>query len=142
MTTRAELNAIRDLLETNDSIKGRVFVSQAYDDQGKPLLDVPYWVIHPAGGSDHQTRLTGDYAEHTASFVIHSVNEDADGVLWAGERVDETLRPDGRGVAPVVGGRRTEPLRRDALLPVQVDTDPSPSLLYQPAEYSYTSSPA
>lgn len=142
MTTRAEVDTVKAILDASPSMAGRVFVTEAYDRDGKPLIETPYWVIHPAGGSDSQTRLTGDYAEHEASFVIHSVHDDADGALWGNEQVDGALRPRGRGVIPLVPGRRTDPVRRDALLPVDVDRDSTPSLVFVPAEYAFTSAPA
>lgn len=132
--TRAETAAIIAALETDAGLV--VHPMQAPD-----KAPTPYVLVRPGGSQAVQDRLTGSYATHRPWWTVMAVGADVDECEWAVEHIDAALRPRGRGITPIVTGRRCDPVKLDTLHAADFDDDTSPPLVYQVAEYSYRSAP-
>jgi len=123
-----------------------VFVSSARDvtdpSEVRMLTAPPYVVLHPLNGADDQDRLTGPGARREPSWVLHCVGESSGAAEVVAERVDEVYRPRLRGIRVAVEGRRTKPIRRTDMAPVQEDDAVRPSIWFVPVTYSFESTPA
>lgn len=118
-------------------LHGRTFVTQA----PRGTLP-PYIVWHPAKGRNTQDRVSGPKATKNPRFTGHIVGEDADQVLYIADLLEDKLFPGGRGIVIIVPGERAKPLWFESPLPVQVQDDPQPTIVYLIVEVGWASSPA
>lgn len=99
----------------------------------------PYAVIHPSQGTNTQERVTGPRNTRHPRFTIHLVGESGEQVQVLMDLLEAKLFPAGRGITLTVTGERSFPLWFESPLPVQVQTDPQPSVIYGVAEVGWTS---
>lgn len=99
----------------------------------------PYCVIHPAQGTNTQGRVTGPKSTRHPRFTLHIVGESAGQVQVLMDLLEDLLFPGGRGLTLTVTGERSFPLWFESPLPVQVQTDPQPTVIYGVAEVGWTS---
>jgi hypothetical protein len=105
----------------------------------KPAL--PYIVWHPAQGENEQTGVTGPRVRKSPRFTGHIVGEDADQVQVLLDLLEAKLFPDGRGITLTVTGERSKPLWFSSPLPIQVQTDPQPTIVYAVVEVGWSADP-
>lgn len=125
----------------NGVSRGQVFVSRAEypePDQKVPVT-YPYWVIHPADGRDTQSAITGPYVTRHPRFTIWTVALNADTAALAAENVRNALVVNGRGVKPTIAGEKSQAVWYSSPLPIQVDTNQTPALVYHVAEVGFDS---
>ena len=102
----------------------------------------PYIVWHPANGSNVQDRVTGPRSTRNPSFTGHIVGGSAEQVLVLLDLLEAKLSPNGRGIRIDVTGERGRPLNYSNPIPVQVQTDPQPTVVYGVVEVDWLSDPA
>lgn len=117
-------------------LEGRVFVSIV--DHGTPP---PYLVWHPTAGVNTQDRVTGPRSTRNPSYTGHVVGETAQQVEQIMDLLEARLFPGGRGIVLDVVGESARPLMYSAPIPIQVDTDPQPTIVYGVVEVSWVSHP-
>jgi hypothetical protein len=103
--------------------------------------DAPYIVWHPAQGENEQTGITGPRVRKSPRFTGHIVGEDADQVQVLLDLLEAKLFPGGIGVALTVAGERSKPLWFSSPLPIQVQTDPQPTIVYAVVEVGWSADP-
>lgn len=101
----------------------------------------PYIVWHAANGTNLQDRVTGPRSTKNPAFTGHVVGETAEQVLVLLDLLEAKLFPGGRGVVLNVVGERAKPLLYSCPIPVQVQTDPQPTVVYGVVEVSWLSQP-
>jgi len=101
----------------------------------------PYCVIHPAQGTNTQERVTGPRSTKHPRFTLHVVGETAEQVLVVMDLIEQKLFPGGSGITLTVTGERSRPVWFESPLPVQVQTDPQPPVVYGVIETGWASDP-
>lgn len=144
MTTIAEKNALKALLLSDTEFKkpSKLFEGRAVGSDGKPIAGTWYLTLQVGSDDDVQDRATGGQVVRDASVTFQCSGSTPEQAQWVSERLDGVLRPFRRGVRLVVPNSRTDPLRRDYVSPVQIDSDVSPPMWFQTVEYSFRSQPA
>jgi hypothetical protein len=105
----------------------------------KPVA--PYIVWHPAQGENEQTGLTGPRSRKNPRYTGHLVGRDADEVQGLLDLLEAKLCPGGVGVTLTVAGERSKPLWFSSPLPIQVQTDPQPTIVYAVVEVGWSADP-
>lgn len=105
-------------------------------------VDAPYIVWHPAIGTHTQDRMTGPRSGKHPRFTGHIVGETADQVQVLADLLEQKLAPGGRGITMTVAGENSRALWFDSPLPIQVQTDPQPTVIYLVVEVGWSSEPA
>ena len=101
----------------------------------------PYLLVHPADGVDSQERVTGPRITRHPRFTIHTVGGSYDQVSAASKAVKDKLIVSGRGVTLTVAGEKCQPVWYESPIPIQVDSDVTPPLVYHVAEVGFRSDP-
>ena len=118
----------------------KTFLSLAVNPDGtKP--SAPYIVWHPANGVNLQDRVTAPRSTKNPSFTGHVVGGSAEQVLVLLDLLEAKLFPGGRGIRIDVTGERGRPLNYSNPIPVQVQTDPQPTVVYGVVEVDWLSDP-
>lgn len=136
---RQHTNALKALLEGAPALAGKVHVTLATGAGG--ALSLPYVVIHPSDGTDAADRFTGPKQVFNPRFTLHSVGADANQAAATAEAVKRCLIVNGFGVSPTVPGENSKRLWYSVPMPLQVDRDVSPPLVFHVAECGFESSP-
>lgn len=102
-------------------------------------LTYPYWVIHPADGTDTTDRFNGPKLIQHPRFTVWTVGEDADQAADAAEKVKALLVVGGRGVIPTIEGEISYQIRYSVPLPIQSDKNATPPICYHVAEIGFDS---
>lgn len=131
--------AVRGTIQTVPILATATFISRTPDGVVQP---VPYVVIHPADGTDAQSRFTGPYSSLHPEFTLHIVGDTAELVQAVTGLVKAEFVVDGFVVPPAVDGRTGKNGYWRSPLPIQVDNDVSPALIFQVIELGWTSDPA
>jgi len=132
----AHTKALKELLLTIPQFAGRVHVTLA---EGAVA---PYVVIHPESGVNTQERVTGPHATRNPRFTLHVVGKSGEQVQILSDAVEQALFPGGRGIRIDVTGERGKPVWFEQPLPIQVQTDPQPTVVYAVIETGWQSDPA
>lgn len=135
----ADSVAVKAVIEQVPALAGRTFVTKT--DDGAPLVG-QYAVIHPSDGSDDTDRLAAPPVVTHPSFTLHIVGASANQVQVLTGLVKAQFTVAGFIVPPVVAGRVNSGGKWSSPLPLQTDTDVSPSLVYQVIELGWDSEPA
>ena len=114
----------------------KTFISQA-----PHLTPAPYIVWHPAQGTNAQTAITGPRVEKNPRFTGHIVGASAEQVQVLLDLLEAKLFPGGRGVVLTVAGEVSKPLWFESPLPIQVQTDPQPTVIYAVVEVGWSTQP-
>lgn len=102
---------------------------------------LPYIVWHPANGVNVQDRVTGPRSTRNPQFTGHVVGSTAEQVLVLLDLLEAKLFPGGRGIRIDVTGEKGRPLHYSNPIPVQVQTDPQPTVVYGVVEVDWLSDP-
>lgn len=106
------------------------------------LTEAPYIVWHPAAGVNTQPGVSAPRVERNPRYTGHIVGKSADQVQVLLDLLEAKLFPGGRGVVLTVAGEVSKPLWFESPLPVQVQTDPQPTVIYGVVEVGWSSLPA
>ena len=101
----------------------------------------PYIVWHPAQGENEQTAVTGPKVRRNPRFTGHIIGRHANEVQSLVDALEELLVPDGRGITLTVAGDRSKPVWFSSPLPIQVQSDPLPAVVYGVVEVGWASDP-
>ena len=118
------------------ALAGHTFVTIAPHGAAKP-----YMVWHPAQGTNTQESVTGPRVTRRPRYTGHLVAEDARQVQRLLDLLEAKLFPSGRGAVLEVEGERSFPLWFESPLPIQVQTDPQPTIVYALVECGWRSDP-
>ena len=119
----------------------KTYVTVAANTDGtKPTA--PYIVWHPAAGSNSQPAVTAPRVTKNPRYTGHIVGATADQVQVLLDLLEAKLFPGGRGVVLTVAGEVSKPLWFESPLPIQVQTDPQPTVIYAVVEVGWESNPA
>ena len=118
----------------------KTFVTLAANADGtKPTA--PYIVWHPAAGTNSQPGITAPRVTRNPRFTGHVVGKDAAQVQVLMDLLEAKLFPGGRGVVLSVAGERSKPLWYSCPVPIQVQTDPQPTVVYGVVEVGWSADP-
>jgi hypothetical protein len=101
----------------------------------------PYIVWHPAQGENEQTAVTGPRVRKSPRYTGHLVGRDAEEVQTLLDLLEAKLFPGGRGITLTVAGEVSKPLWFSSPLPIQVQTDPQPTIVYAVVEVGWSADP-
>lgn len=118
----------------------KTFITLAVNPDGtKP--SVPYIVWHPAAGVNSQPGVTSPRVTRNPQFTGHVVGSTAEQVQTLMDLLEAKLFPGGRGLALTVTGEVSKPLTYACPLPIQVQTDPQPTVVYGVVEVGWSADP-
>jgi hypothetical protein len=103
---------------------------------------LPYMIWHPAQGENEQTALTGPRVRKNPRYTGHVVGSTAEQVQVLTDLLEAKLFPGGKGLVLAVTGEVSKPLWFSAPLPIQVQTDPQPTVVFQVVEVGWSADPA
>jgi hypothetical protein len=126
------------LLKTIPAFASKTFVTMVPEGT-KPTL--PYLIVHPADGSDSQERVTGPRVTHHPRFTLHTVGGSYAQVAAGAKQVKDKLVVSGRGVTLAITGEVCQPCWYESPIPIQIDTDVTPALVYHVAEVGFRADP-
>lgn len=101
----------------------------------------PYIVWHPAAGTNSQSAITGPRVTKNPQYTGHIVGASAGQVQALTDLLEAKLFPGGRGLVMAVTGEASKPLRFACPLPIQVQTDPQPTVIYAVVEVGWSADP-
>ena len=135
--TKRQSDAVKARVETVPALTGRTFKSMAPN--GTPT---PYAVLHSAEGEDTADRLAGGNRTMHPRFTLWIVGATADQVeVLTGLTKKTFVDADGYGIPLTVAGESCESLWWSAPQPIQVDSDPQPSIAYSVIELGWEANP-
>lgn len=118
----------------------KTFITLAVNPDGsKPTA--PYIVWHPAAGVNSQPGVTSPRVTRNPQYTGHVVGVSADQVQVLMDLLEAKLFPGGKGVVLTVAGEVSKPLSYACPLPIQVQTDPQPTVVYGVVEVGWSSQP-
>jgi hypothetical protein len=117
------------------------FASKTFLTMAPKGTTLPYIVWHPANGVNQQDRVTGPRSTKNPTFTGHVVGSTAEQVLVLLDLLEARLAPGGRGIRIDVTGERGRPLNYSCPIPVQVQDDPQPTVVYGVVEVDWLSDP-
>jgi hypothetical protein len=106
-----------------------------------PGAVAPYIVWHPARGENGQTAVTGPKVRRNPRYTGHIVGRSANEVQDLMDDLEELLVPGGRGITLTVAGDVSKPVWFSSPLPIQVSTDPQPTVIYGVVEVGWSADP-
>lgn len=137
---KVDTDAVKAAVQTIPALASKTFVAVAPRTNGA-LPTAPYVVIFPADGVDRQDRVTGPYSTRYPTFLFHIVGSSYDNAQTVTELVKAKFVVAGRGVKLTIAGSNTKPCQWSAPLPIQVDNDLTPPLIYSVAELTFQVDP-
>lgn len=134
--SRKQSDAVVARIKEVPQLANAVFKTVAPHGQVKP-----YVIVHPASGLDTQERFTGPKSTMHPRFTLHVVGSTPDEVESVTDRVKAKFIVQGFGVPMVVAGESCRGLWWEAPTPIQVQTDPQPTVIYQVVELGWDADP-
>lgn len=131
-------SAVEALAKTAPAFASKTFVVTT----GGSTPATPYLVIHPSDGRDTQDRVSAPKTGQHPQFTLHVVGGTYSQVAAGVKQLKDRFVPNGRGVVFSIPGEKAFPLKWESPVPVQVDDDVNPPLLYQVVEVDFTTEPA
>ena len=128
--------ALVSAIEEVPAFAGRIFLSFAPHGTAKPYL-----VVHAANGTNTQPGATSPRVTRNPEYTIHVVGTGAGQVQTLMDLLEAKLFPGGRGLALTVAGEVSKPLTYACPLPIQVQTDPQPTVVYGVVEVGWSADP-
>lgn len=135
--TRLQSNAVKARIETVPIVASKTFKSIVPHG-----TEPPYVVLHSSDGVDTQERFTGGRNVMHPRFTLHIVGESADQVETITGLIKATFIANGFGIPLTVAGETCDALWWDAPMPIQVDSDPLPQIIYQVIEVGWDARPS
>lgn len=137
--TAADTAAVMATIAAAGALNGNVFMSKTPDGYART---VPYVLVHPTQGVDEQTRFSGPQITFHPEFTLHLCGTSPTSAQTVLELVKAKFVTSGFVVAPTVSGRVAKNAYWRQLLPIQLDTNVTPSIPYAVVELGWTSDPA
>lgn len=136
--TLAQSNAVKARIETVTvlGVPLKTFKSVAPHGTARP-----YVIIHSADGEDSQERFTGGRTTMHPRFTLHVVGDTADQVETITGALKAKFVQNGFGIPLVIAGESCDGLWWSSPVPLQVDSDPLPQIVYQVIELGWTADP-
>jgi hypothetical protein len=119
----------------------KTFVTVAQYPNSTARPEPPYIVWHPANGTNSQPGVTAPRSTKNPRFTGHIVGESADQVQVLTDLLEAKLSPGGRGIVMSVAGERSKPVEFACPLPIQVQMDPLPPVIYAVVEVGWSADP-
>jgi hypothetical protein len=133
-------DALKAKTQEIDAFATKTYITLAKNADGtKPTA--PYIVWHPAQGENEQTAITGPRVRRNPRFTGHIVGVTGEQVQVLMDLLEEKLVPDGRGITLTVAGDVSKPVWFSSPLPVQVQSDPLPAVVYGVVEVGWSADP-
>lgn len=133
----ADTTAVVTAVKTVTALATATYVSVAPSTTTKP-----YAIVHPKDGIPEPSRVTGPALTEYPEFTLHIVGTSTNSVQVVADLLKAVFVVNGFPVPRTVAGR----INRDAYwrmpLPIQVDNDPTPALVWAVIEYGWTSDSA
>ena len=124
------------------ALTSKTFVGRGHKGVDGSLVTPPLLVIYPADGIDTQERLTGPSSTQHPRFTLHIAGTSYDQVAEVtGLLKAKFIDVDGYGIPPAIEGWATSDVTWSAPVPIQEDTDVTPSVLYQVIELGFDAEP-
>lgn len=140
---KVHTDQVEALAKTVPAFAAKTFVSVAKrDDVTGALPKSPYLVIHPSDGSDQSTRLAGPDVSQRPRFTLHVVGGSYGQVAAGTAMIKEKFIPGGIGHIFTIPGELCGRLWWSAPIPIQIDNDITPPLIYQVIEVGFDADPA
>jgi len=111
------------------------------DASGNPIPTPPYVVLHPSDGTDTSERVTGPRAWQHPRFTLHVVGSSYASLGLAVEALKARFIVSGVPLPIIIAGERARNFFWSSPVPIQVDNDITPPLLYQVIELGWTAEP-
>lgn len=134
-------DALKAKTQEIPAFASKTFITVAKYPNSTDKVLPPYIVWHPAQGENTQERVTGPRSTRHPRYTGHIVGESAEQVQALMDLLEAKLLPGGRGLALTVAGERSKPLWYSSPLPIQVQTDPQPTVIYGVVEVGWSSDP-
>lgn len=131
--------AVKAKLQNVAAFASNTFVTVVPSDN---IVRTQYALVHPSEGVDEQTRFAGPPVTTHPRFTLHIVGSTAESVQRNTALVKTQFLVDGFIVPPAISGRRNYDGFWSSPIPIQVDTDLTPQIVYQVIELGWTSDPA
>lgn len=131
--SKRQSDAVKARIETVPTVASKTFKSVA-----PRKTAFPYVIIHSADGVDTQERFTGGRTTMHPRFTLHIVGETADQVETVTGLVKAKFIANGFGIPLTVAGETCDGLWWSAPIPLQVDEDPLPQIVYQVIEVGWS----
>lgn len=139
--SRRHTLAVQAVIRTDSAVAAKTYIADATKADGK-LPDAPFVVIYPGNGTDSTDRLSGPRIQQRPFFTLHVVGTSWDNTLQLTERLKGLFVVNGWGVPPTIPGELTSDLSWSEPIPIQVDRDTTPAVVYQVVELSFTAEPS
>lgn len=138
----ADTEAVVAIIQTVPALTTATYVTKAPKPDPPATLPLPYVIVHPSDGIDEATRYTAPPTTEHPEFTLHIVGGSANQSQVITGLIKAKFLVNGFIVPPVVTGRRNRSGYWRSPLPIQTDTDVTPSLVFQVIELGWTSEPA
>lgn len=141
--TKARTSVVVDRIQSLPFLASKTFKLVAPRDTAGKLPAAPYVVVQPSSGTDTQERLSGSKMTAHPRYVIHVVGSSYDNAQGVFDDVKALfIDPVSKFPYPIdVAGERAYAIVWDSVVPVQVDNDVTPPLIYATAELSWSAEP-
>lgn len=137
---KIDTDAVKAAVQTIPALASKTFIAVAPRTNGV-LPTPPYLVMFPSDGIDRQDRVTGPYSTRYPTFLFHIVGSSYENAQTVTELVKAKFVVGGRGVKLTIAGTTTKPCLWSSPLPIQVDNDLTPPLIYTVAELTFQADP-
>lgn len=131
-------DALVALLKTVPAFASKTFVTMV---PAGTTPTLPYLLVHPSDGTDSQERVTGPRITRHPRFTLHTVGSSYDQVAAGAKQIKDKLIVSGRGVTLTVTGEVCQPVWYESPVPIQIDADVTPPLIYHVAEVGFRADP-
>ena len=140
---KAHTDALVALTQQIPALATKTFVAIAKFPTGtEESKKYPYVVYFPAAGTDSAERMTGPAVTQHPRWTRHTVGQSYAQVADTEADIHAKLVPNGRGVVLEVAGQVCGPMWDESPIPIQVDNDVTPPLVYAVSECGFDSDPA
>lgn len=140
--SRRHTLAVQAVIKTEPAVASKTYITEAPKDANGKLPSAPYVVIHPGTGTDATDRLSGPRVRERPFFTVHVVGSSWDNVTQLTERLKGLFVVGGWAVPPVLPGEMTSDFLWSEPIPIQVDRDVTPPIVYGVVELSFTAEPS
>ncbi len=140
--SRRHTLAVQALIKTDPAVTSKTYIAEAPRDGQGRLPAAPFVIIYPGNGTDSSDRLSGPRVRESPFFTLHIVGTSWDNTLQLTERLKGLFVVNGWGVPPTISGKLTSDLSWSEPIPIQVDRDTTPAVVYQVVELSFTAEPS
>jgi len=141
--SEAQSDAVIERVKSADRVGVKVYPLVAPRDAAGKLPTPPYAVVQPSDGVDTQERFSGARSTAHPRIVVHVVGSSYSNCQKTLEQVkNKFIDPVTKFPIPLaIAGESFRNFHFDTPIPVQVDNDVTPPLIYATAELSWDADP-